>query len=510
MDYGLPHPTARPDEERIVGRAFHILATGDFRPGTQTYPGLMIYINTLALALYTWLGQLFGIYRERFDFLFAAVVTDPGLQYRICRTVSVLLGVATVWSTYLLTRVGYQSRHAGLLAGALMATSYVHVRDSRFATVDIGMTFFVTMSLLFTVKTLQSYRTRNFILAGVFAGLATSAKYNAAAVALSLAVVCLPALRDKNSGPSRRFIISRLAIAAFAMVSVFAISSPYTFVNFRATVFEINEAQRVLYEGESERALPIHLRVSFPVGYGWPFFLAAILGLLRAAWKHRWTDLALLAYFIPVFGTAAGVLWVFPRYIIPVTPVLAAFAAELIKNLINYIRIDRRLSLAVAMALFAGPVGWTSTKFDLVASRKDTRVLAEEWIRTHLPPRSSIAYCGGYGAPSINTDRRRPPVFQPVEVTCDPSAAEARTAYLVTHEHPVLLNFSPDISKLRAVLNGKAFQIKVFNPFVPPFDQKRLRQKAYFFEGDGFYLPFSGLDFMERGGPIIRVWKFHK
>ncbi len=69
MDYGLPHPTARPDEERIVGRAFHILATGDFRPGTRTYPGLMIYLDTLALAVYAWVGQLLGVYRERFDFL---------------------------------------------------------------------------------------------------------------------------------------------------------------------------------------------------------------------------------------------------------------------------------------------------------------------------------------------------------------------------------------------------------------------------------------------------------
>ena len=58
MDYGLPHPTARPDEERIVGRAMQILATGDFHPGDFTYPGLLKYLNSLALAIYVWFGKI--------------------------------------------------------------------------------------------------------------------------------------------------------------------------------------------------------------------------------------------------------------------------------------------------------------------------------------------------------------------------------------------------------------------------------------------------------------------
>ena len=66
-DYGLPHPVARPDEERIVGRAFAILASGDFQPRTFTYPGLLIYADTLALALYTAFGKLSGNYDSTFD-----------------------------------------------------------------------------------------------------------------------------------------------------------------------------------------------------------------------------------------------------------------------------------------------------------------------------------------------------------------------------------------------------------------------------------------------------------
>ena len=76
LDYGVPHPTVRPDEERIVGRAYKILATGEFNPVSYAYPGLMIYLNTLALSAYALVGRLLGYYDNAFDFLFAAVVTQ--------------------------------------------------------------------------------------------------------------------------------------------------------------------------------------------------------------------------------------------------------------------------------------------------------------------------------------------------------------------------------------------------------------------------------------------------
>ena len=76
MDYGLPHPLNRPDEEHIVGRAFHILATGDPYPGSFDWPHLLIYLDTLVLATYYTVGRLAGSYDRVLDFLFEAV--GPG------------------------------------------------------------------------------------------------------------------------------------------------------------------------------------------------------------------------------------------------------------------------------------------------------------------------------------------------------------------------------------------------------------------------------------------------
>jgi hypothetical protein len=42
-----------------------------------------------------------------------------------------------------------------------------------------------------------------------------------------------------------------------------------------------------------------------------------------------------------------------------------------------------------------------------------------------------------------------------------------------------------------------------------PFKKPR-RVEPYFYEGDAFYLPFTHLDAMERGGPVLTVWEVNR
>lgn len=520
MDYGLPYPTSRPDEERIVGRAYHILATGDFHPGTHTYPGLMIYLETAALALYAWAGQLFGLYDKTFDFLFAAVVTDPGLQYRICRSVSIFAAIGSVFLTYVYARRGYASREAGLLAAAILATAYVHVRDSRFATVDAGMTFFVCLTLVLSLRAAERQRARDFVLAGIAGGLATAAKYNAGVVCLTiLAAALLKSTNGDRAVSIRRRLVDKdfyvnLTAAAAVMVAVFFLTSPYTFLNWSTTAYELSEIRRVLYEGSGERAIWVHLRETFPVGLGWPVFIASIVGLGRALIQTKHADIIMLAFLVPSLWSASTVRWVFPRYLVPLAPWFAVLAAVVLSSMLARLPRGRALATAIACLLLCGPGVYRSVAFDRVAARKDTRVLASEWVEQRLPPRSKIAVCRGYGAPLLNTDRRRPPVFEPVPIACTPEAIQRDhgASYLITHEHPMLEHFSPDITELRAVLEGNdgeplGTQIALIRPFRLPYIERRVREQTYFYSGDAFYLPFSGLSLMDRGGPIIRIWK---
>jgi hypothetical protein len=73
--------------------------------------------------------------------------------------------------------------------------------------------------------------------------------------------------------------------------------------------------------------------------------------------------------------------------------------------------------------------------------------------------------------------------------------------WLVTNEHP-FLPWSPPPGHYAAILGGAWRLRAVFDPFTsePP-------PAGYYFRGDAFYLPFTGLTTVERGGPIVEIWE---
>lgn len=501
MDYGLPHPLNRPDEEHIVGRAFHIVATGDPFPGSFDWPHLLIYLDTLVLATYYTVGKIAGSYDRVMDFLFEAVVLNPGLHYRICRVVGVVFGVATVAVTYLVGRRAYGSR-AALLASAALATCYLHVRDSRFATPDVPMTFFVALSLLFAILAVEKPSVTRFVLSGVFAGLATSTKYHAGLVVLSVAAAGWAAWRRPEGNLTVRAVTLRLLVAGVGFSLAFALSSPYAVLRYPALVRALGGLTGLHYRPEGTSALWEHISVTLPYGLGWPFFLAAMAGVVRALWLRRAADWVLLAFCLSFFGFISALTSVFPRYVVPLTPLFALFAADFVDGLLKAVKRGRSLLYAAAAIALIGPGLWASVQFDRLAARKDTRLLASEWVAENVAPQSEILLCEGYGAPHINKDRRRPPAFRPTAVTCEVDfVARASAPYLVTHDHPKVI-FSRVREPVSAWLEEKAELLAVFDPFRSPDVSS-----AYFYRADAFYLPLTGLGVMERGGPIVRIWR---
>ena len=96
---------------------------------------------------------------------------------------------------------------AALAAAFFLAVAVLHVRDSHFAMTDVLMTLFVMLSLPRLVSAIDAVSEepstgapalRGFAAAGLLAGLATSTKYNAAALVVSMMAVQL-LLRARSS-----------------------------------------------------------------------------------------------------------------------------------------------------------------------------------------------------------------------------------------------------------------------------------------------------------------------
>ncbi|MGH9390575.1 MAG: hypothetical protein ACRD1Z_13245, partial [Vicinamibacteria bacterium] len=113
-----------------------------------------------------------------------------------------------------------------------------------------------------------------------------------------------------------------------------------------------------------------------------------------------------------------------------------------------------------------------------------------------------IHVCRGYGAPAINEDRRRPPAFVVEEQDCLSGIAPPGDAgFLVTHEHGEL-PFSRIHPALKRWLEEHGELIAAFDPY-----KGGTSAEPIFYRADAFYIPFAGFEAVERGGPVVRIWK---
>jgi hypothetical protein len=157
----------------------------------------------------------------------------------------------------------------------------------------------------------------------------------------------------------------------------------------------------------------------------------------------------------------------------------------------------------VLLLALAGPPLVRIIEYDRLASRPDTRLVAEDWVRANIEPKARIAVCRGYGAPRVNADDRTPPAFDRREVIpCDVTPLKkAEPRYVITHGHPAIPYFAPSTAA-RQWLETSARPVAAFSPF-----RAGRETTACFYPGDAFYLPYCGFGALERGGPVITIWE---
>jgi hypothetical protein len=497
VEYGLPHPLARPDEERITDKALRMLSDHTLGPGEFIYPSLQKYLCAAALEAHYALTRLTGRTSTMADFVEWVTVVHPRLYYRTCRLVSVLMGVATVPLVFMLgRRLSGQSR-VGLVAALLLAVCYLHVRDSHFATVDVTMTFFTTLCVLLALEAARTRRTMVFAAAGLAAGLAAATKYNAAIVWVTVPVAAWVAWRgatDVRPGTIARWVL----VAATAGVAGFLIGVPFAIRERERMIQTMASVAATLSRPGGATGFELHLLHSLPGGLGWPLFLAGTAGMARAAWRRRPEDWVWLSFAVAFFLVIGPIRWVVPRYVLPLVPLLVVSAASLVFALVPP---SRALTAAAVLILALPPLG-RAVQYDLLARRQDTRVVAADWIAAHVPAQSRIALCEGYGAPLLHGNKPGRMPFLPRPIACTRAEiAASRASWLVTHEHPAL-GWSAPAGHYREVVEDRWRAVALFDPFAGASGGR-----AYYFGGDAFYMPYTGLDTVTRGGPVVTVWE---
>jgi 4-amino-4-deoxy-L-arabinose transferase-like glycosyltransferase len=333
---GLPLPLLNPDESNLVPRAWDIVHGGGLDPGWYDYPSLLF----LLLA-----PSQIGL-------------DEP--SYGAARVVAILIGLLGVAAAWWLGRAAY-GRWAGLVGALGVAIATTHVAYSRMAVTDVLLTLGVSVTLVLLVS-------GRFEWAGAAAGLAASAKYPGATLAVPLVVA--------TWGNWRR-LGRALALAGAA----FLVTSPFVVVHAGAAWDDFNRVQALAQDGwlgfEDDPPTPIAFAERLWETMG-PLALVALVGGAIALRRRNRADRILLAFAAAYALSLLPVAAHFDRYVLPLVPVAAVLAG-------------RRPTLA-ALALVAAvvPLWWSIADARSLTGR-DPRLDAAAWIDREVPRSDRIA-----------------------------------------------------------------------------------------------------------------------
>ena len=512
--FGLPYLYARPDEAVSISRAVGVLS-GDLNPHFFHWPSLTFYVFAAALGTASRLRSLFGI-----D---PAVPVDGALI--IARTVVALAGTLTVIPLFRLGR-RMAGQTAGLLAAAFLAVVPLHVRDSHFAMTDVLMTLLFTMCLAALVAAYDMARgvtpgqaDRQFAVAGLLGGLATSTKYNAGLAVMSMAAaqILLLTLSGPGSWASRRWrSLVPAAIFAAAFAVGFVAATPYAVLDFPAFAVDFTYDLTHLSAGH---AMPLgrgwyaHATRSLPYGCGVLLLVVALAGLVIGARRHPQHTVIVAAFGIAYYAVVGSGYTVFFRYVMPLVPIVCLFAAVATKAAVDLLpspdraaadisrrSVARTLATAALVLFIAGPPAFTSARIDLVLARTDTRVIAADWLGPRLRPEHTLHDAGGdYTRLDLRDRRYHEWRFDPQ--TRSFGHPEGLTPdWIVLPDSPVRHYVWVD-PRLRRLVADRYDLVHTVN------GTTRLPARGMYDQQDAFFVPFSGFDEVERPGPTIAIYR---
>jgi 4-amino-4-deoxy-L-arabinose transferase-like glycosyltransferase len=498
--FGLPYLRARPDEETTISHAIAILG-GDPNPHFFHWPSLTFYLVAGLLQLGTWIRVMVD----------GSPSLTPGEQIVLARGLVAAAGTLTLWCLF---RIGLRigGAAAGLIAALFLCVSILHVRESHFAMTDVLMTMFLVISLDRLLVALDE-RTprevnRGFAVAGVAAGLATSAKYSAAAILAPMCAAQLVLAYRAYSCESRLPAFWWLPSIGFVLAAAtsFLATTPYALLDtsqFTADfVFDLRHLSQG-HVGELGRGWTYHLVRSLPYGVGMTVCTAAIAGLIPLV-RSAPSQALVLGVFVGAYYAVMGSgRTVFFRYVLPIVPFACVFAAVGVTRvgawLGSHIRVRHSAVVTVMTAIIAIPAAVNCLRFDRVLARTDARVIAVEWLSLHAKPSESLGE-----APNEYARLDLGDIVHRWYVNGSDgsfrNAGDRVPDWLVLHESP-LWTYAQIPHALQALALTR-YELR----FVARATTAKSRSAVYDLQ-DAFFMPVSRLDTVERPGPTVLIYR---
>ncbi len=392
LDFGLPF-AYHIDEPRYLYAAVGMLQERTLDPGWFHQPTLYTYLVALVLALYYAWGAAAGQFHTTMDlfrppFHFDGLIPLP-TEFLLARLLTVLLSVLTIWLVYKMSQEWFGQRGA-IMAAAFLTLSIFHVTSSHFIATDVPVALFIMVALYFCARLAERGQTLDYLLVGLFVGLAVGTKYSVYVLGVPAALAHLLAWKR---GMVRLFDPALFLMGGAALVAFF-ISTPYSVFNNNQFVADLRyewEHNKVSghigAEGDSGRW---YLRQLLGSSDRWLTILA-IGGFMWALQKRDWSVVLVGSFVLAYFLSIATTLVHFERFLVPMMPPLAVGAGYFFAALAEKVPTQYKPLLTVLALLLLIEPAVRVAQFDWRLAQTDVRTTARNWIAENLPPGTRVA-----------------------------------------------------------------------------------------------------------------------
>ncbi len=313
-------------------------------------------------------------------------VSEYDLAVRAGRALSALWGAATVFLLGLLGRRLY-GEGVALLAAALLALTVTHVQNSHFATNDVPLALLVLATLTLLLRAVEGASATRWAAVGAVAGLAVATKVSALPLGLPIGVALV---RLAFRTGSAQAALRATAVTGAAAVAAFLLAQPYAVLSWPRFAADVLEQSRMVrqaglypythqYFGAPRLLYEVRELVLW--GMGPLLGVTALAGLVqRLGRRTRPGEWLLLAWAIPFFLINASFEIKYPRYLLPLVPLLCLWAAVLLARLAARGRRGRALR-----AVVLGGTALYALAFCAIYTREHTVRHASRWFYEHVP-----------------------------------------------------------------------------------------------------------------------------
>ena len=334
------------------------------------------------------------------------------------RVISAFADIITIIFLFKITRKLFNPP-VGLMSAFFYAISVLPIQLSHFYAVDTILTCFVLATLYQLLRFYEKPSIGKSLLICLFFGLALATKVSALVLLVSIGTALTadfiliflkkphkPAHWLPHLPPFLKHLLKYAFIICITTVVTFIFFEPYAVIDFKN--FWAQTIQQSALTNNPFN-FPYTLQYVGKIPYFYEFKnvflwgLGPVLGSLvvsgifyfiylsfrKERGAHFAKEAIILIFFLSYFFVVGKFAVGFMRYLLPIYPLFALFAAILVYGIVDHIKV-KNLRIAISYLLFAICLIWPLS-FVRTYSKPNTRVTASNWVYDNIPPGKIIA-----------------------------------------------------------------------------------------------------------------------